>query len=400
MSTNQKEYTIQDSINEVESILYAGQTTEGVEATFQDALSVPNFPVAFRAVVTEILQEAVEPVLIGAKLLTKLRFDGIGSTISFTTLGALGSESLDMAEGQEYPEFSLTNGGGQVDARVFKSGLALKVTDEMIKYSQWDVLALHIRQAGHMLARWKEKKIFNVLNSMGYVVFDNKAPAEAEIGRTSGRGLDGAGNGSFTADDMYDMYASLLARGFTPDVILCHPLAWATFVKDPVMREIALQGGGMGNWFTSMPQSVAPLTPATWKSLNKLSGNPPYNATQQERVGTQQSTFQLPGYFPATGLRIMPSPHVPFDAEAKTTSIIMLDSTQTGALVVAEEPTMEQWRDPSVDITKIKIRERYGIALFNQGQAVAVARNVSIEPNEIVLPPQATVTNLPKITRK
>ena len=401
MSTPEKEFTIQDSIHEVQSIMSTGHSTDGVEMSFSDALAVPNFPIAFRAIVTTLIQEAIEPVLIGEKLLQKLRFDGIGTTISFQTFGALGMENLDMAEGQEYPEFSLTNGGGQVDARIFKAGLALKVTDEMIKYSQWDVVALHIRQAGRLLARWKEKKIFNVLNNMGYVVFDNADPQTSEIGRTSGRGLDGAGNGSFTADDLYDMYASLLSKGFSPDTILCHPLAWATFVKDPVLREYALQSGvSSGNWFTSMPRSITPSLPSAWKTANKLSGNSPMNPTAEERVGTQQSTFTMPSYYPATGLRILPSPHVPFDAEKKTTSIIMLDSNETGAIVVAEEPNMEEWRDHARDINKIKIRERYGVTLFNDGQAVAVARNVSIEPNEINLPPQAVVSNVPAITRK
>ena len=402
MSDN-KDITLQDSVNSLASIMYTGgYSPDGVHIEFRDALATPNFPMAFKKVVTTIVQEAIEPILIGEKLLTRLSFDGIGSSITFQTFGALGVSNLDMAEGQEYPEFSLTNGGGQATANIFKSGLALKVTDEMIRYSQWDVVAMHLRQAGRALARWKEKKIFDMLNSMGFVVFDNTNPTTAEIGRTSGRGLAGAGNGSFTADDLFDMYASLLEKGFQPDTILCHPLAWATFVKDPVMREYALGGGGLNNWFTSMPRNVSPNTPAAWKAANKLTGNPPYNLTQEERQGTQTSTFNFPSYFPssATGLRILPSPHVPFDAVAKTTSIIMLDSNNTGAIVVAEDPTMEEWRDQSVDITKIKIRERYGLAVFNDGQAVAVARNISIEPNEIVLPPQATVANLPKIVKK
>ena len=94
------------------------------------------------------------------------------------------------------------------------------------------------------MARDKEKNIFNMINNAGVVVFDNANPTQSQLGRTTGRDLTGAGNGSFTADDMYDMYASMLERGFTPNVILCHPLAWATFTKDPVMREYALQGGG------------------------------------------------------------------------------------------------------------------------------------------------------------
>ena len=78
----------------------------------------------------------------------------------------------------------------------------------------------------------------------------------------------------------------------------------------------------------------------------------------------------------------------------------MLDSRQAGALIVGEELSMDEWVDKSVDITKIKLRERYGLAVYNQGQGIAIAKNVSIEPNEIVLPPQATVSTLPKITRK
>lgn len=401
MYTKDNKSPIEQEVGNILSIMDSGHTMDGMPMTFEDALATPNFPRVFRQVVTTILQESVEPVLIASKLFQTLRFDVIGSSVSFQTLGALGTHDLDMAEGQEYPEASLTTGGGQLNAIIGKSGLALKITDEMIKYSQWDVVAMHIRQAGYALARHKERKVFDVLNNMGYVVFDNANPTTSEIGRTSGRGIDGAGNGSFTADDMYDMYASLLSKGFTPDTILCHPLAWATFVKDPVMREYALQSGvSSGSWFTSMPRSVTPTLPDSWKRANKLSGESVYNPTREEREGTQQSTFTLPNYFPGQGLRILPSPHVPFDADKKTTSIIMLDSTQTGAIVVAEEPTMEEWRDHARDINKIKIRERYGIVLFNQGQAVAVARNVSIEPNEIVLPPQAVVDNLPKITRK
>ena len=61
---------------------------------------------------------------------------------------------------------------------------------------------------------------------------------------------------------------------------------------------------------------------------------------------------------------------------------------------------MEEWKDPARDMVKLKIRERYGFALFNQGHAISVARNISIEPNAIVLPPTATVTNIPPIIPK
>jgi hypothetical protein len=69
----------------------------------------------------------------------------------------------------------------------------------------------------------------------------------------------------------------------------------------------------------------------------------------------------------------------------------MFDSTELGALIVDEEVTTEEWLDPARDIRKIKLRERYGIGIFNEGQAIAVAKNVHIVPNMVVLPAQATI---------
>lgn len=378
-----------------------GLTPEGDRMSISDAISTPSSPLMFKRVITEIVQEAIEPNLIGTGLLNRIDYDGYGTTITFGTMGAVGGIELDMAEGQEYPEFGIQVGSGTVTANIGKSGLAMKVTEEMIKYSQWDVIGMHLRQAGRAMARHKERKIFDMINRMGVVIFDNNNPSASEIGRTSGRDLTGAGNGSMTVDDLFDMYAKTLERGFTPNVILCHPLAWATFLKDPNLREFALQSGGVnGAWFNGMPSNVSPGTPDVWKSLGKMQGPSAMDPSRAEREGTQQSTITLPGLFPFGGLTIIPTPMVPFDAVNKTTSIIMMDSAELGALVVAEDPTSEEWRDPSVDITKIKIRERYGMVLFNEGLGVSVAKNISVDPNEIVLPPQATIANVSPIVRK
>ena len=396
-----EELSIKSEIQDMYSTMTnGGVNPDGARMTIQDAISVANAPLMFKRVITEVMQEAIEPVLVGTKLLTPLRFDGYGAQITFGTLGAIGNQNLDMADGQEYPEFGLQVGAGTATAMVGKSGLALKVTEEMIRYSQWDVLSMHVRQAGRALARHKEKKIFNMLNNTGVVVFDNAAPTTAEIGRTTGRNLSGAGNGSMTVEDLYDMYAKTLERGFTPNVVLVHPLAWAMFIKDPVMRQVALETGKMaGNWFNGLPQNVYPSLPAAWKKSGKM-GASTSNPSQAEREGTQQSAAEFPINLPFGGLMMIPTHFVPFNANAKTTSIIMLDSAETGAIVIAEDPTMQEWDDPARDIKKIKIRERYGLAQFNEGHGISVARNISIEPNQIVLPPQATISGLAPIVQK
>ena len=395
-----EELSIKDEIIEMrDTFESSGITSDGARLSISDAISTPNAPMVFKRVITEVVQEAVEPILIGSRLLTRIGFDGYGAQITFGTLGAVGLKDLDMAEGQEYPEFGIQVGSGTTTANIGKSGLALKITEEMIKYSQWDIFGMHLRQGARALARHKEKKIFNMLNNMGVVVFDNANPTQAEIGRTTGRDLTGAGNGSMTADDLFDMYAKTLERGFTPDTVLVHPLAWAMFLKDPNLRQMCLNTGTTANWFQGYSGSLYPNTPSVWKSLGRT-GPSTSNPSKEEREGTQTSTPAMPLLAPFGGLQIIPSAFVPFDPVSKTTSIIMIDSAEVGALVVAEDLTTEEWNDPARDIKKLKLRERYGLAMFNEGQAVSVARNISIEPNQVVLPPQATISNVAQIVQK
>ncbi len=389
--------------DEIQSFGYAfrngGLTENGSRLKIEDAFATPNAPLMFKRVITEVVQEAIEPNLIGTRLLSRIDYDGYGLKILSAMAGGAISGELDIAEGQEYPEIGMTMGGNTVTANIGKSGIAVKVTEEMLKYSQWDVIGMHLRAAGRAMARHKEKKIFNMINNMGVVVFDNTTPANSEIGRTSGRDLTGAGNGSMTFDDLYDMYISMQSRGFTPDVVLIHPLAYGMWVKDPTLRSFTLEKGG-GALFNPFAGSVVPNTPDSWKQVGRYQGPAWSDPTNKEREGTQTSAPNFPIGFPFGGLTIIPTWHVPFDPIAKTCTIMMLDTSELGAVVVAEDPTTDEWDDPARDIKKIKIRERYALVLFNEGLGISLAKNVSIQPNEITLPPRATIDGLSPIVRK
>ena len=69
----------------------------------------------------------------------------------------------------------------------------------------------------------------------------------------------------------------------------------------------------------------------------------------------------------------------------------MFDSSELGVLIVDEEVTTEEFDDPRVDIRKIKLRERYGLGILNEGKAIATLKNVHVVPNEITLPAQARI---------
>ena len=96
----------------------------------------------------------------------------------------------------------------------------------------------------------------------------------------------------------------------------------------------------------------------------------------------------------------MPSPYVPYDETTNTASIIMLDTRNTGVFITNEPLTIDGWDEKANDLKVIKLREKYALALYDQGRAVAIARNVSLEPNEIFNNPQITIENLPVISRK
>lgn len=381
-----------------------GDAGNGKRIELKDALSVPNAPMLMPKVISNIVKEAQEPLLIGTSLLQRINYS-YGQTITFPAVGAL--QAADIAEGQEYPERSLQMGGSTVTASIGKSGVAVKVTDEMVRYSQFDVIGMHLRAAGRALARHKEVKIFNMIRSMGVPVFDNVTPTKSLKGVTTGRDLAGAGNGSVTMDDMFDAYAQVLTQGFIPDVLLMHPLTWTMFVKDATLRAFVLANGG-GTYFatwTGNPASRAPWDNSAQGGLgvsggrNILPGSTSTGAAaphgqEGSPLGAYDQTINsaptLPGYFNIP-FRVIVSPFVPYDPRRKLTDIYMFDSAELGVLIVDEEVTTEEFDDPRVDIRKIKLRERYGLGILNEGKAIATLKNVHVVPNEVVLPAHAQI---------
>lgn len=382
-----------------------GVDKEGKQRSLSDALQVTNAPLLFPKVISNIVKEAVEPLLVGTSLLQRINYS-YGQTITFPAVGVM--HAADIADGQEYPERSLTMGGSTVTASIGKSGLAVKVTDEMIRYSQFDVIGWHLRAAGRALARHKEVKIFNHIRSMGVTVFDNVAPASSMKGVCTGRNLNGSPNGSVTMDDVFDTYAHVMLQGFMPNTLLMHPLTWVMFIKDPTLRAFALANGGgtfFANW-TGNPNQQAPWANSSQGGMGISPGQNitagPSGATGGAAASgaaatgalaypqTMNSAPQLPSYL-GMPLNIIVSPFVPYDARKKLTDIYMFDSNELGVLIVDEEITTEEFDDPRVDIKKIKLRERYGIGILNEGQAIAVMRNVHVVPNHVVLPATTTL---------
>jgi hypothetical protein len=328
-----------------------------------DALSTPDASILIPKVISNIVKEAIEPLLVGTSLLQTIRFSA-GQQITFPAAGAFTAE--DIPEGGEYPERKLEV-AGTVTAFIGKSGVKVRITDEMLRYSQYDVMGMHIRAAGRALARHKETKIFNMINNQGVTVFDNNVANK----QTSGRDAEGVGNGTVTLDDLLVMYSKIVEKGFIPNALLMSPLGWLVFARDPILRAFGFANGG---------PIFSPLQGQAGLARSWYQGG--MNTGAVASAPNVASTYaNVPNLFPAP-LRIIVSPFISYTSAAGATpaktNIIMCDTNELGILVVDEDIATEEWDDPNRDIRTIKFRERYGLGILNEGQAVAVAKNINI----------------------
>lgn len=328
-----------------------------------DALSTPDASILIGKVVSNIVKEAIEPLLIGTSLLHTIRFSA-GQQITFPAAGAFTAE--DIPEGGEYPERKLEV-AGTVTAFIGKSGVKVRITDEMLRYSQYDVMSMHIRAAGRALARHKETKIFNMIRNEGETTFDNDVATK----KTSGRDSAGAGNGTITLDDLLVMYSKVVQNGFVPNALLMSPLGWLLFARDPILRAFGFANGGP----MFGPMQGQPGNAKSWYqgglNVGPTSGAP----------NTATTYANVPNMFPSP-LKVIVSPFLSYTAAAggvaAKTDIIMADTNELGIIVVDEDVTNEEWDDPNRDIRTIKFRERYGLGILNEGKAISMAKNISI----------------------
>ena len=373
----------ENRVKEFNYIFRNGKDIEGKEFTVSDMYSVPDAPILLPKVISTVVREAIEPMLIGTSLLQRINYT-MGQTILLPATGALSVGDLDIPEGGEYPEGKMDKGGSAMVANIGKCGIAVKISEEMIRYSQVDVINMHLQAAGRCMARHKEVKVFNMIGSLGITYYDNKSPIQSLLGVTHGRGYNGAANGSLVPDDIFDVWGHILARGFMANCMLMHPLMYLHFLKDPNMRLFSFLAGG-GTLFGSWTGSALGGNP--WGPISQGMGpgqaeNVRPDTDIKLRNQLIDSAPVLPSYLNVP-FAIMVTPFVRYDAIKKQTDIMIVDKAEVGVLLVDEDPTTEEWNDPARDIRKVKIRERYALGILNEGQNAGLIKNIVNVPNMI-----------------
>ena len=388
--------------------------------TFAETISPKNTDLVRSSEITPLLQrsmeilirEPVEPSLVVTGLYNRVQSQGLNTQILAGAMGAVYAQ--DIQEHGTYPEVNFQIGGAVSTAWIGKCGIAASFTDEALRYSTWDIMAMNLRLMGNALARHKEQKAVAFLKTLGTTLFDNTVPTQSLYGVCSGRDIDGGANGSMTMDNLMRGMAHMAEEGLAADTLLMHPLFYYTFLQDPVLRAMMLAHGG-GAWYNQF--SGDPGDPAPWSNgamggmgpsrghqiVNPagnfggsagagIAGQDPVTgvAGRPNRGGARPT---LPSYFPF-GFNILVSPLCPYDPDDETGDIFLLSSGNVGFYLVDEDPTTVEWRDESVEVVKVKIRERYGFAVAHEGQGVGVMRNVKCAQNFFDGTVSATAVNM------
>jgi len=350
---------------------------ESTELKLKDVLEKDDLSRLIPVAISEIVKEAAEPLLIANQLFTVIN-QKEGIYIQLPAEGAM--EMVDeIAPGGEYPTEEVHMGGGtviRIDIRKF--GIKLALTEEMVEQSQWDVIGHWLKAAGRAFARRKNRYAFNLMNKQALTLVDNMNPAASVLGRAlSGKSYDGKLNGSFAAEDFFDIYAAMLLEGFAPNTIVMHPLTWAIWAKDPYLKVFAWANGGgplmNGYDVTGVKRDEF------FNSLGMSSGG----ARPGENMPPDFKGMPiLPSYLQIP-FKVMVSPQVPYNPITKLTDIFFINNGNAGAIVNAESITHYQWNDPERDIHMIKLREKYGLAILNEGRGVGIVKNVKVTPNRV-----------------
>lgn len=323
-----------------------------------------DLPLMMPRVIEQQVREAIYPALNLTPLFQTIRFPGRGTQLTFPSTG--GTYAADVAEGEEYPARKLEM-GGNVTATIGKSGLAVQVTEEAVRYSLFDVIGLHLRAAGRALAMHKENKAFAAIDENATALLDNTTTA---VKSTTGRDAAGNHNGTLTVYDFLYAWSTLYnTNGYVPNTIIMNPFGWLVFAQDPLMRQFFMNNGA--GRLLQLPQG-APGRATQW-NVGGLHNS--QNVTDPKAIAT---SFTAPPELWPGNIQVIVSPFVGYNATSKTTDIYLCDSNEIGVLVEDEGLTMEEWDEPARDIRHMKFRERYGFATLNNSRAIGRIKGVSI----------------------
>lgn len=335
-----------EAMLEILDRVQSGQNVPGFD--INDFLASPQAKVLIPKVIIGQARKSADPIYLASNFFKKISLKN-GQAVMFPEFGVM--RAYDVAEGQEVPQESIdwqVNTNNMI--KVGKSGLRIQYSEELFKDTEFDIVSMLVSEAGRAMARHKEQKAFTEWLAHSWTVFDNdlraKDPVKYAAAGTTGLDFQGNYNNTLSIDDYLDLVIACYNNGYTPSDLVLHPLAWSAFAKN------GLTGG-----------ITAPFDRESKRELPNGSF----------KIGPESIQGRLPFAF-----NVNLSPFAPIDKKNKTFDMFCVDRNNVGVQIVRDEIKTDSFVDPARDITNIKLIERYGFGVFNQGRAICSAKNISM----------------------
>ena len=154
--------------------------------------------------------------------------------------------------------------------------------------------------------------------------------------------------------DFFDLMGTLMYNDRNITDLIMHPLAWMTFLKNSVTGGYDALFRGYGSPWGQAPKSVS--------------------------VGSPEQIIKRVIPLPL-GFNVILTPYAPIDRVNKKFDIIAIDRSNIGVIAQREALSTESFDQPERDVSAVKIKERYGIAIADEGRGIAVAKNIDLAPS-------------------
>lgn len=350
-------------------------------ATIREALMSTDTVRLIPKVIEGQLREAAEPEYLASKFMNVIHVEGNNSAVYVVpVVGEIFAS--EVTEGGRYNEQNLdfnTVENGQLEIRVKKYGLKVTISEEAIQDSSWDIYGINVRKMGRAMARLKEENCFNAFSNHGHILFDNDKREQFPEAGTTGRDADGSYNDTLSVEDFLDLVLALMGNNRVPTDIIMHPLTWVIFARNSMIGNGLTFGAFGGNQVH--PWGATQGTPG-FAGLSSEEG------PQKLIMRPDQVQNRLP-----VPLAINFSPFVRFDKLKKRFDMYCIDRSEVGVIVEREGLSTDDWNDPERDMRMLKVKERYGVGILDNGKGIAVARNIAVAPT-YPLPPELRIQNL------
>lgn len=333
----------------------------------QEAIASTDAIKLFPKIIEGKMIEAAEPVYLGARFFDTINVPETGGTVyQVPIIGEI--YAREVQEGGTYNEQLVDRTTAELkplEVRVQKVGCKVSITEETIKDSSWDILGINVHKMGRAMARYKEELCFNNFTQHGMTIFDNNMRDTIPEAGTTGCGKDGNYNDTLSIEDLVEVILAMMGHDKTPTNIIMHPLTWLIFARNQMIGN-GMSFGAFGG-SNVHPWGAVQGTPG-------FAGLSP-NASGQKFLLTPESTQnRLP-----FAITVDLSPFVRFDKTTKRFDMYCIDSSSVGCIIQKEGLNSGSWSDPERDIRSLKIKERYGVGIYENGLSIATVKNIAAD---------------------